>query len=244
MIVRAVTFNMCHGQGLDGIIHVKRQANFLRKLKPDIIFLQEIDMFTQRVNKEDQIYQMSKYVGLPYRSMGINIKYKNGFYGDGLLCRFPIEYSTNYLMPLIDDSHEQRGLLHTKISFGTTHLNLFSIHLSTNEKERILAVNELVRIMKKLPSSEIIIVAGDFNVGVTKIGNHQYSFENKPVYREYKILERQLNKIDNTEDTWFSKEGSGCIDTMFYSKNIVATHFETLKTDVTDHSAVFVEFNI
>lgn len=244
MILKAITFNMCHGQGLDGVINVKKQATFLRKYRPDIVFLQEIDMYTQRVNKDNQIYRMSKLVGLPYCSMGINIKYKNGFYGDGLLCRFPIEYSTNYLMPLIDDSHEQRGLLHTKISFGTTRLNLFSIHLSTNEQERILAVRELTRIIKKLPNSEIVIVAGDFNVGVTKIGNHQYTFEEKPDYKEYEILKRTLNKINNTENTWFSKEGSGCIDTMFYSKNVVVNRFETLPTTLSDHHAVFVEFDI
>ncbi len=244
MILRAITFNMCHGQGLDGIIDVKRQAEFLKKLKPDIIFLQEIDMYTQRVDNKDQIYSLSKHVGLPYRSMGINIKYKNGFYGDGLLCRFPIEYSTNYLMPLIDDSHEQRGLLHNKISFGTTRLNLFSVHLSTNEKERILAITELTKIIKKLPATELIIVGGDFNVGVTKIGTHKYSFETKQKYREYQLLGKLLDKIDNKENTWFSSEGAGCIDTMFYSKNIEVKRFETIKTDLTDHSAVLVEFNI
>lgn len=244
MILKAVTFNMCHGQGLDGIIDVRRQADFLKKLKPDIIFLQEIDMYTQRVDNKDQIYSLSKHVGLPYRSMGINIKYKNGFYGDGLLCRFPIEYSTNYLMPLIDDTHEQRGLLHNKISFGTTRINLFSIHLSTNEKERLLSIKELIRIIKKLPDEELIIVGGDFNVGVTKIGPHKYSCERKDTFPEYQLLSRFLNKVDNKEDTWFSAEGIGCIDTMFYSKNIDVIKFETIRTDLTDHSAVFVEFNI
>lgn len=244
MILRAITFNMCHGQGLDGIIDVKRQAEFLRRLKPDIIFLQEIDMYTQRVDNKDQIYSLSKRVGLPYRSMGINIKYRNGFYGDGLLCRFPIEYSTNYLMPLVDNSHEQRGLLHNKISFGTTRINLFSVHLSTNEEERILAVKELIRVIKKLPAEEIVLVGGDFNVGVTKIGPHKYSCERNENYPEYALLLKLLNKINNTEDTWFSAEGIGCIDTMFYSKNIDVVNFKTIKTDLTDHSAVLVEFNI
>ncbi len=244
MILRAITFNMCHGQGLDDIIDVKRQAEFLKKLKPDIIFLQEIDMYTQRVDNKDQIYSLSKHVGLLYRSMGINIKYKNGFYGDGMLCRFPIEYSTNYLMPLIDDTHEQRGLLHNKISFGTTRLNLFSVHLSTNEKERILAVKELIRVIKKLPAEEIVIVGGDFNVGVAKIGPHKYSCERKESYPEYQLLSKVLNKVNNIEDTWFSAEGVGCIDTMFYSKNIKVAKFETIKTDLTDHSAVMVDFDI
>ena len=40
---------------------------------------------------------LSKYTGLTFRAMGTNIKYKNGFYGDGILSKFPIEYSANYL---------------------------------------------------------------------------------------------------------------------------------------------------
>ena len=125
MILKTITFNMCHGEGLDKNIDVERQARFLKKYKPDIIFLQEIDMYTQRVYSENQIYTFSKYVELPYRTMGINIKYKNGYYGDGILSRFPIEYSTNYLMPLVNPTNEQRGLLCNKISFGTTKLKIF-----------------------------------------------------------------------------------------------------------------------
>ena len=40
MILKTITFNMCHGEGLDGIIDVERQAKFLKKYKPDILFLQ------------------------------------------------------------------------------------------------------------------------------------------------------------------------------------------------------------
>ena len=46
-----------------------------------------------------------------------NIKYKNGFYGDGILSRFPIEYSANYLAPITNATHEQRGILCNKILY-------------------------------------------------------------------------------------------------------------------------------
>ena len=38
MILKAITFNMCHGEGIDGSIDVRRQAMLLKKYKPDIIF--------------------------------------------------------------------------------------------------------------------------------------------------------------------------------------------------------------
>lgn len=244
MILKAITFNMCHGEGLDGIIDVERQAKFLKKYKPDIIFLQEIDMYTQRVYSENQIYKFAKNVELPYRAMGINLKYKNGYYGDGLLSRFPIEYSANYLMPLVNTENEQRGILCNKISFGTTKLNLFSVHYPTNFEERKLGTEELINIIEKIDDSEVIIVGGDFNVGISKIGKHQYTFEEKEKYEEYKMLEEYMNKLDNTEKTWFSNIGEGCIDTMFYSKNIKVLKIETISTQFSDHSAVYAEFEI
>ena len=99
---------------------------FLKKYRPDIIFLQEIDMYTKRAYYRNQLYTLSKYTGLTFRAMGTNIKYKNGFYGDGILSKFPIEYSANYLSPLTNASHEQRGILCNKVSFGNTKINVFS----------------------------------------------------------------------------------------------------------------------
>ena len=53
-----------------------------------------------------------------------------------------------------------------------------------------------------------------------------------------------MNKLDNTEKTWFSNIGEGCIDTMFYSKNIKVLKIETISTQFSDHSAVYAEFEI
>jgi len=180
----------------------------LKSYKPDIIFLQEIDMYTKRAYYKNQIYTFSKYVGLIYRSVGTSIKYKNGFYGDGLLSRFPIEYSANFLSPLVHEHSEQRGILCNKISFGTTKLNLFSVHLSTLKDERILACHELMSIVSKTNKSESIIIGGDFNVGISKIGKHQYSFKENEENEEYTILKEKFNNINNTEDTWFSGDQS------------------------------------
>ncbi|MBO4816153.1 MAG: endonuclease/exonuclease/phosphatase family protein [Clostridia bacterium] len=244
MILKCITLNMCHGEGLDGKIDVRRQAMFLRKYKPDIIFLQEIDMYTKRAYNKNQLYTLSKYTGLNFRAMGTNIKYKKGFYGDGILSKFPIEYSANYLSPLTNPSHEQRGILCNKISFGNTKINIFSIHMSTHEDERILTAKELIRITSKINKGESIIIGGDFNVGVSKIGNHKYNYHPKDIYEEYEILKGKFKSIENTEITWNSKEGSGCIDSFFYSKNLHLIKQQTIKTDISDHYPVYAEFLI
>lgn len=245
MLVKIITFNVAHGRGMDNIIDIERQANLIKEYKPDIIFLQEVDMYTKKAGEVNQIREFAKKVGMYYCSMESNITLEDGYYGDGIISRFLISFSANYLMPLTDTKHEQRGILYNRISLGTTKLNLFSVHLSTYEDERILAAKELCRIISKIDSNEVIIVGGDFNVGVTRLGKGRYIFEEKERYEEYEILQKKLKKIDNKEDTWFSELGKGCIDTIFYSENIELIKYETIDANGTsDHNAIYTEFNI
>ena len=58
-------------------------------------------------------------------------------------------------------------------------------------------------------------------------------------------LQEKLKKLDNQEDTWFSDLGTGCIDTIFYSNQIQVRRFKTIDVKgLSDHNAVYVEFNI
>lgn len=245
MILKIITFNIAHGKGMDGIIDISRQAEIIKQYKPDIVFLQEIDMYTKRAGERNQIREFSKQLGLPYSAMESNITLEEGYYGDGIISRFPIAFSTNYLMPLTDINHEQRGILCNRISFGTTKINLFSVHLSTYKDERILASKEINRIISKIDKSELVILGGDFNVGVTRLGKGRYIFEEAEKYEEYEILKKNLEQIENKKDTWFSNLGQGCIDTIFYSKGIRLNSYETIEVNgVSDHNAIYAEFDI
>ena len=245
MLIKIITLNIAHGRGMDGIVDIDRQAELVNRYKPDIVFLQEIDMYTKRAGERNQIREFSKKVYLPYCSMESNITLEDGYYGDGIISRFPISFSVNYLMPLTDLNHEQRGILCNRISMGTAKINLFSVHLSTYKDERILACKELNRIINKIDKNEIIIMGGDFNIGVTRLGKSRYTFTPEEEYEEYKLLGKNLLRIQNEEDTWFSKLGQGCIDTIFYSKNIQLLKYETIDLEgKSDHSAIYAEFNI
>lgn len=245
MILKIITFNVAHGKGIDGIVDLQRQAEVIKNYNPDIVFLQEVDMYTKRAGDRNQIREFSKAVGLYYCSMESNITLEEGYYGDGIISRFPISFSTNYLMPLTDINHEQRGILCNRISFGTIKINLFSVHLSTYQDERVLAAKEINRIIRKIDPSELIIMGGDFNVGVTRLGKGKYTYEESESYEEYEILKKQLEKLPNEKDTWFSDLGNGCIDTIFYSKGIRLNKYETIEANgASDHNAVFAEFDI
>ena len=111
MLIKIITFNIAHGKGLDGIVDIGRQAQIIKEYDPDIVFLQEIDMYTKRAGESNQIREFSKKILLPYCSMESNITLEEGYYGDGIISRFPISFSVNYLMPLTDLNHEQRGIV-------------------------------------------------------------------------------------------------------------------------------------
>lgn len=133
----------------------------------------------------------------------------------------------------------------TELLYGTAKLNLFSVHLSTYLDERILACKELNRIIEKIDKNEMIILGGDFNVGVTRLGKGKYTFTEQKEYEEYKLLEKNLTRMPNKEDAWFSKLGQGCIDTMFYSKNVELLKYENIEANnISDHNAIYAEFNI
>ena len=116
MLLKIITLNIAHGKGLDGIVDIARQADLINTYKPDIVFLQEIDMYTKRAENKNQIREFAKRVYLPYCSMESNITLEDGYYGDGIISRFPISFSVNYLMPLTDLNHEQRGILCNRIA--------------------------------------------------------------------------------------------------------------------------------
>jgi len=64
------------------------------------------------------------------------------------------------------------------------------------------------------------------------------------VYMPTNEKEIVTTKLENEEDTWFSKNGQGCIDTMFYSKNIKLLNMKTIATKYSDHYAVYAEFEV
>ena len=73
-------------------------------------------LILKRAGERNQIRELSKKIYLPYCSMESNITLEDGYYGDGIISRFPISFSVNYLMPLTDLNHEQRGILCNRIS--------------------------------------------------------------------------------------------------------------------------------
>ena len=53
--VRVLTYNIRHGEGMDGVYDLGRIAEIIRGAHPDVVALQEVDRGTERSGRADQV---------------------------------------------------------------------------------------------------------------------------------------------------------------------------------------------
>jgi len=168
--IRVVTYNIHHGEGIDGKFDLKRIAGVVMAEKPDVVALQEVDQGTKRASGVDQPAEFEKLTGMKV-VFGRNIDYDGGGYGTAVLTRLPI-LSTNsvklksYYLPT-KQHPEQRGVQLVELGEKDGERLLFMCtHFDWRgpDEERMnsaLTVNDLI----KKRGKELAIIAVDFNAG-------------------------------------------------------------------------------
>lgn len=148
--LRVLSYNIHHGEGVDGKLDLSRIANVIRSLKPDLVALQEVDQNVQRSGVVDQPAELGRLTKLQ-AVFGANIELQGGHYGNAILSRFPITSHENHQLPNLDNG-EQRGVLSAEISVPklAKPLRLLATHFDHRPKdqERVQsaqAVNALVK---------------------------------------------------------------------------------------------------
>src|SRR5688572_23457574 len=159
--VRVLTYNIHHGEGLDGKIDLERLARIITNSKADLVALQEVDRNTKRSGGADQAKEIGRLTGMHY-VFGKAIEYQGGEYGQAILSRWPISSHKVHALPQ-RAGREQRialiGVLDSPIGglkFASTH---FDHQIEAIRIEQAQAVEE---IFDGAPSAPAIL-AGDFN---------------------------------------------------------------------------------
>lgn len=87
--LRVLTYNIHHGEGVDGRLDLVRIAKVIQEVDPDIAALQEVDQNAGRSGQVDQAAELGRLTKM--RSVfGGNIELQGGKYGNALLTRFEI----------------------------------------------------------------------------------------------------------------------------------------------------------
>ena len=155
-----LSYNIHHGEGLDGKIDLERIAKIISNNKADLVALQEVDRNTKRSGGVDQAKELARLTSM-HHVFGRAINYEGGEYGQAILSRWPISLPIVHALPQ-KAGREQRIALFAVIdgvrglTFTTTHLDH---QIETIRVDQARALNEFFE--KK--QSSVSILAGDFN---------------------------------------------------------------------------------
>lgn len=158
---------LCYNIRFGELASLEELAEYIKSEDPDLVALQEVDCRTYRdrapaQNGKDFMTELGYLTGL-MPSYGKTIPYKGGYYGIGILSRFPAASISRVYLPMNESGKEQRAVLMADIeikegkyiTFASTHLDY------VNSDVRWAQVKKLNEVLKE--ASYPVIVAGDFN---------------------------------------------------------------------------------
>ncbi|MEN8123753.1 MAG: endonuclease/exonuclease/phosphatase family protein [Bacteroidota bacterium] len=215
-----MTFNIFHGETMNGNFDLNRIANVINNEKPDLVALQEVDFKTKRVNYIDLADSIAKRTNM-FATFGKAMDYDNGAYGVAILSKKRILDSRNISLP--HGKNEPRTALEitTILSSGDT-ISFINTHLDHKQKDhyRLCQAKTINNsfMMNKFPT----ILAGDLN--------------DIPESITIKLLEKYwistYNK-ENPKPTYPSSNPERKIDYIFFSPN---TKWQLISNKVIDNS--------
>ncbi len=161
-IIRVMTWNIHHGEGLDGRVDLERIASLIKSERADIVALQEVDNGVARTSRRDLPKELAALTGMT-SVFSNNIAYQGGEYGNAVLSRFPILAATNLHYQMIRP-REQRGLLQVTLDVHGHKLRLLNTHLDyrPDDSERLSNANQITTVATSHAGLPVLL-CGDFN---------------------------------------------------------------------------------
>lgn len=227
---------LCYNLRFGELATLEELASFIDSIHPDVVALQEVDVRTFRdrakhQNGKDFITELAFRTGM-LSAYGRTIDYAGGYYGIGILSRFPISETRRVMLPLPEGAKEQRALLLAGIELpGGKGFTFVSTHLDhSSSAVRTVQVKALNRALAGIKSP--VVVAGDFNA--------------KPDSPEIAVGMRKWQTACTNDFTIPSSKPSSKIDYIFFApagrwrKTDAATPGVTLS----DHLPLWAELEL
>ncbi|MBB4036795.1 endonuclease/exonuclease/phosphatase family metal-dependent hydrolase [Dysgonomonas hofstadii] len=221
---------MCYNLRFGELASLEELAEFIKKENPDIVALQEVDVNTMRTraphqNGKNFISELAFRTGM-LSLYGKTIPYAGGYYGIGILSKYPFASSKRILLPMPEGAKEQRAVLISEvelpekqtITFACTHLDYTT---SEVRQAQVKFINNIL-----LQSESPAILCGDFNA--------------KPDSKEINIDMNDWLQAASSDYTIPAKAPKSKIDYIFcYPKNIwTIEDAYTPKVQLSDHLPV------
>jgi len=159
---RVMTYNIHHGEGLDGKVDLERIAQLIRNEGADIVALQEVDKGVARTAQRDFPAELARLTGFTC-VFSNNHTFQGGEYGNAILSRFPVKRWHNLHYRMLRPN-EQRGLLQLELNVHGHALVFMTTHIDyrPDDSERWVNLDE-IEAAARAYAGKPIILCGDFN---------------------------------------------------------------------------------
>lgn len=239
--IRVLVFNIHAGKDARGVDNLERVALVVRETKADIVLLQEVDKFTTRSGKVDQLAALTRLTGYK-AAFGKTLDYQGGDYGIAILSRWSIISDTLIRLPVnppqarAGGSYEPRGALRVSIAAPGGAIHVVNTHMDAAatdsfRRQEIPHVLAAGAAMKK--PGALVLIGGDLNseprsdiLGMVRDANWVDLWTscgrgNELTYPQHKPIKR--------------------IDYLLSTPGIVCKKASVLTTDASDHRPVLFE---
>lgn len=251
-----MTFNIAHGRGL-GLYQgftserklrmtLSRIGQLVRDLNVDIVALQEVDEDSHWNRNMNLLRIIQEACGLPHAEMGVNNR-RSGrkplAYGNAILSRYPFHHWENN--PFGSATLGGKGFLYAEVDVEGHYLPLINLHLDYRSRLRRLAQVENIlkylegRAHPGIPGQRLApIICGDFNAGQKHAEDAvNYLLRFMRAHRIYHIYPAGKN-------TFPAYLPQRALDFIFLPDPYQAVHCEVLRTFLSDHRPVLLEFSV
>ena len=252
--LRLVTFNIAHGRGLTPIqgltsrrkirVNLRRIAEMLDRLAPDVVAMQEIDERSRWAGNFDHLDYLRAHTGFPFSVFGINNRRTgliNLCYGNGLLSRHPLIDTETVVFG--NRRVGEKGFHFAEISVGGRRVPLVNLHLHFSSRtHRLRQLDHLLawlREKQRTDSAEWAmppIICGDFNNSSEREDATALLLCHLSAYGDYIVR-------PETGGTYPSPRPRRLLDFVFLPAACRQVRCKVLPTALSDHCPVLVEFS-
>ena len=186
----------------------------------DIVGFQEVDESTGRNKYQETMAILAEETGYDYY-FAPAISYWSGYYGNGILSKYPIVSCETIKIPVFASKEEERCLLHAKIDVGGTILDFFVTHLNSDTAEK-----QLKEINKYTSVCDTFVLAGDYN------------------YSNFNFFNTTFKNAQLAHTTLHTTGGGHQFDNFVISRSIKCENTRVVDTKHSDHYLLISDITI
>ena len=254
MIIRVLTYNIHHAEGIDQRIDPSRIQNVIRESSADIVGLNEVHHPTQTIGHDESLLpEVARALGMRY-AFGAALP-RGGRrappfpYGNALLSRFPLSGVSSYLLPSAS-GREVRGLLAAELKLASgAALTCYVTHLENQEGALRRAQSKAALDIIGQRGDHPHIILGDFNCAGPESPLFQQEGAISRMLREG-YADAQAMAGNAGVATWATTQPSVRIDYIWLSPELRASVIECapwrseLSAVASDHFPVLAELEL